>query len=143
MSGLATLPEAISWARDHWHGRELPTRIHEHAVEPGSLLGSPRMTAQMMRYLMARPTDICDDSGRYRYPMWLALQRLAKVDDEPPPIIIVALLVSRGWAYESLPFPAGLMLRCLRQLHGRYEETPLAWTQRSDSQRRAEEAVAA
>lgn len=102
--GLASLPEAIEWARAHWQGRELPTRIHEHAVEPDSLLGSPRLTATMMSYLLASPDDtvtrtetvLCrhprgserhcpdctagvksQDITRRRYPMWRALWRVS------------------------------------------------------------------
>lgn len=99
-----TLPEAIEWTRAHWQGRELPTRIHEHAVEPDSLLGSPRLAAAMMSYLLASPNDsvtrsetvicrhprgsdhYCPDCTagvkttevtRRRYPMWRALYRLS------------------------------------------------------------------
>lgn len=103
-AGFATLPEAVEWTRAHWQGRELPLRIHEHAVEPDSILGSPRLAAKMMQYLLASPDDVvthvetvachhpravnghCPDCvegvkeaevTRRRYPMWRALWRLS------------------------------------------------------------------
>ena len=105
--GLPTLVEAIEWTREHWQGRDLPSRIHEHAVEPGSLLGSPKLTAAMMSYLLAAPDDtlsatetvvchhprldrgVCPDCTggvkdvtvcRRRYPMWRALWKLSKAE---------------------------------------------------------------
>lgn len=145
MSGLATLSEAISWARDHWMGRDLPVRIHDRGIEPDSVLGSPHMTEAMMRYLMARPDDMAGEANRYRYPMWRALSRLARIPDEPSPAIIVTTLFARGWDVERLAVEERVVLRCLRQLHRCYEETPIprvSWVDRSESQRMAEEAAA-
>lgn len=48
-STLTTLAEAVIWARDYWD--EPPTRLHEHAVQPGDCLGAPRLTGAFMRLL--------------------------------------------------------------------------------------------
>jgi len=142
--GLATLAEAIAWTRAHWQGRELPYRIHDRAIGED---GAPHMTAAMLRYLMAQPYDMAADANCYRYPMWRALERLRAVPDEPAPISVVVALFLGGWDISRLPaFPERerVVLRSLRQLHGRYEETPIprvTWIDKSESQRAAEVAA--
>lgn len=128
--GLPTLPDAIDWAKSHWEGRELPHRMHEHAVEPDSILGSPRLTAEMMRYLLATPeqimtvreTVICGhprmDRGvcpdcvggvkevevtRRRYPMWRALWRLTSCPPARAGLPKPLWIVLSLWASEWRP----------------------------------------
>lgn len=90
---------------------------------------------------------------RYRFPMTLALSRLAGAlhpPGTPSPFRTIVILASHGWDVRRA---AGFldmawvdaephMLRCLRQLHAWYQETPVpsvSWVDKSDAQRAAEQ----
>lgn len=125
--GMGTLDDAIAWARDHWVLPEAPARIHQHAVEPDSALGSPKMSPAFLRYLEGSRTattwqritepcfhatglvaDCCGGVGymtrdreRYVYPMAAALAALAKLPQKglnPHPLELVVVLAHAGWS---------------------------------------------
>lgn len=89
---------------------------------------------------------------RYRYPMTLALSKLAnslRPRRQPHPYALALALATHSWdwrvAARSLDLhpdlAEALFLRALRQLHGRYEEGPVgrvSYLDRSESQRNAE-----
>jgi hypothetical protein len=86
---------------------------------------------------------------RYRYPMTLALSRLSnslRPRRQPHPYRLILSLADHGWdwratsrAYDVHPdLMEALLLRALRQLHGRYEEGPVPWIHKSESQQHAE-----
>ena len=89
---------------------------------------------------------------RYRYPMTLALTRLARVvrpRRQPHPSRLVLVLAEHGWDWRAASRAIGvypdmgeaLMLQALRQLYGRYEEGPvrISWIAKSESQQHAEQ----
>lgn len=56
MSALENLPTALEWLRSvAGELTEAPTRLHEHAVQPADLLGSPRMSAGFFARLTDSP----------------------------------------------------------------------------------------
>lgn len=57
---LPDIDSAVAWLRDHWNRgeRQWPLRTHEHAIEPDSALGSPKMAARMLAFLSARAFDV-------------------------------------------------------------------------------------
>lgn len=89
---------------------------------------------------------------RYRYPMTLALSKLAnslRPRRQPHPYALILALATHGWDWRSTSraldmhpdLGEALLLRALRQLHGRYEEGPvgrISWIDKSDSQQQAE-----
>lgn len=51
-SALTSIDEALEWLRDvAGELSDVPTRLHEHAVQPSDLLGAPRMSTAFMRRL--------------------------------------------------------------------------------------------
>ena len=88
---------------------------------------------------------------RYRYPMTLALTRLARVvrpRRQPHPSRLVLVLAEHGWDWCAASRAIGvypdmgeaLMLQALRKLYSRYEEGPvrISWIAKSESQQHAE-----
>lgn len=97
-------------------------------------------------------------SDLYRYPMTLALSRLARGlpprRSYPHPVVAVTTLAEHGWDARSAASSLGLgpdmaeayLLLCIRRLHSRYQEGPIArvgWVDKSDAQRNAESWTAA
>lgn len=91
---------------------------------------------------------------RYRYPMSHALLRLSKTLRQrrhPHPVTIVLTLADHGWDARATArsmdmhwdLAEAILLRSLRQLHSRYEEGPVKWTHKSESQQNAEVSTAA
>lgn len=84
-------------------------------------------------------------SDRYTYPMTVALGRLRRARGTPHPLGVVVALAALGWRPELVMRVMGAdhdaQLRAIRQLHGRYEAGPIAWTQKSESQQQAEVAA--
>lgn len=52
MTAPASLEEALAWLRDVAQElADVPTRLHEHAVQPTDLLGAPKMAAAFLRHV--------------------------------------------------------------------------------------------
>lgn len=175
---FVTIIEAIDWTTARWDGqRPAPIRLHQaHSVDGalGGLMfthafgaaldGSPSATSDAVRTvpcyhpLARRPLDCPECFGlgikdvrvdRYRYPMTLALSKLAKAlrpPRQPHPLALVLTLADHGWDWRATsrsldvqPDTAErLLLRAIRQLHSRYAEGPVRWIDKSDSQQHAE-----
>jgi hypothetical protein len=81
------------------------------------------------------------DAERYRYPMTLALTRLANSRYVGVhPYWIVVSLASHGWDAGAVRYTGIDILRAIRQLHSRYEEASVPYLEQSDAQRNAESA---
>jgi hypothetical protein len=88
------------------------------------------------------------DVERYRYPMTLALTRLANTlhpPGQPHPYWLVVTLASSAWDADAVVNRLELggevetwLLRAIRQLHARYEEGRVPYLEQSESQQRAE-----
>jgi hypothetical protein len=57
------LRDLLAWYRREWT-REVPTRIHEHDVEPDSAIGSPKLAGAFRSYLTGSPFAT-DHDNRY------------------------------------------------------------------------------
>lgn len=90
---------------------------------------------------------------RYRYPMTLALSRLSnslRPRRQPHPYRLVLSLADHGWDWHATArsydvhddLMEALLMRAMRQLHSRYEEGPVAWIHKSESQQNAEQLTA-
>jgi hypothetical protein len=88
------------------------------------------------------------DVERYRYPMTLALTRLANTvppAGQPHPYWLIMALAGHGFDQGALERSLDLaahhtetwLLRAIRQLHARYEEGRVPYLDQSDSQRNA------
>jgi hypothetical protein len=163
--------------------RTVPLRLHESRTTEGelgaprfshgfinALDGSPAAVSTEGRtqscghpLLAGRPSRDCPECygagvkevrlNLYRYPMTLALSRLARSlpvnRRQPHPYLTIATLAEHDWDARStvrslaMSWDAGEahLLRCLRQLHSRYQEGPVprvGWVDKSDAQRSAE-----
>lgn len=160
--GLPTLEAAVAWLDAHWSLREAPLRLHVAEHDGWGLAFAPTFA----RYLDARPTDLMHvpiDPGRpsapydvvYRYPMWLALERLAADDRAKGRLRSSATLVLTAATRDFDYLDSDDLLRAIRRLHERYVASPAdeyrkrgrpkpaqnaspSWIDKSESQRKAE-----
>ena len=161
--------------------RPAPVRLHQaHSVDgalgglmfthafASALDGSPSVTSYATRSVpcyhplaATRPARECPECfgigvkdqrvDHYRYPMTLALSKLAKAlrpRRQPHPLALVLALADHGWDWRATSrsldvhpdMGEALLLRALRQLHSRYAEGPvrISWIDKSESQQHAE-----
>jgi hypothetical protein len=161
-------PAPLRLHRAHATDGALGAPAFTHAFEK-ALTESPRATSDASRTvacghpllpvgLDARQCSECYGVGvkdvrvdRYRYPMTLALDKLSNAlrpRRQPHPFRLVMALADHGFDWRATArsldmhpdLAEALLLRALRQLHGRYEEGPVAvpWIDKSESQQRAE-----
>ncbi len=132
-----------------------------------ALDGSPRQTTDAVRTSpcghpllgVGMPARDCPEcyglgvkdvrSDRYRYPMTLALAKLSNTlrpRRQPHPYMLVLSLADHGWDWRAVArsydvhqeLMEALLLRAIRQLHSRYEEGPIPYIHKSESQQHAE-----
>ena len=161
--------------------RPVPIRLHQARSVDGALGGlmfthsfaaaldgSPSATSDAVRTVACyhplagtRPARDCPECFgigvkdvrvvRYRYPMSLALDKLANVlrpRRHPHPLMLVFALADHRWDWQATSRSLdvhpetgeALLLRALRQLHSRYAEGPVhvSWLAKSESQQHAE-----
>lgn len=149
-AGLPTLTEAVDWLASVWEDRDTPTRLHKAEHDGWGLMYAPAFA----RYLGATPYDLVQVSTdperpsamtntEYAAPLWRALDILHRRNRGAYDTVLT--LVINGYSVRGcaqLGYGEGALLTAIRRLFDCYERAPVAYTEKSESQRMAEGMVA-
>jgi hypothetical protein len=112
-------------------------------IEPKSEPPTPGLDCDRVHCPHCLGSGIIEKTAqRFTWPMRSALDRLAH-DPDPKWYAAIVALARAGWDVRKAGVTDGVALTAIRKLHHRFDSGPMtvAWTQKSESQQRAETAA--